>query len=119
MVAGSSTPVDTEANLIAMDARRIRPYLAPGRIGHGETDPVAARPLKRKPRMQAMAETIRRAGRRTRYRLRMQVVDSVFGQIKQARSFRQFLRRGFQTVKSDWAMICTAHNLNKLQAART
>jgi hypothetical protein len=109
----------TEANLIAMDAHRIRPYLAPGRIRHGETDPLAARPLKRKPRMQAMAEAIRRAGRRTRYRLRKQIVEPVFGQIKQARGFRQFLRRGFQTVKADWAMICTAHNLNKLHAART
>ncbi len=54
----------TEANLEAMAARRVKAYLSPGRIRHGETDPTAGRVLKRKPRMQAMADTIRRAGHR-------------------------------------------------------
>jgi transposase len=88
----------SEANLNAMDARGIRPYLSPGRLRHGSTDPEAKRVLKRSPRMQRMAETIRRAGRRTRYRLRKQVVEPVFGQIKAARGFRQFLLRGLKKV---------------------
>jgi hypothetical protein len=107
----------TEANLEAMAERRIRPYLSPGRIRHGETDPTAGRVLKRKPLMQAMADTIRRAGRRSRYRLRKQVVEPVFGQIKQARGFRQFLLRGLHKVRGEWAMLCTAHNLLKLHRA--
>jgi transposase len=107
----------TEANLAAMAERRVRAYLSPGRIRHGETDPTAGRVLKRKPRMQAMAETIRRAGRRSRYRLRKQVVEPVFGQIKQARGFRQFLLRGLDNVRAEWAMVCTAHNLLKLHRA--
>lgn len=107
----------TEANLEAMADRRVRAYLSPGRIRHGETDPTAGRVLKRKPRMQAMAETIRRAGRRSRYRLRKQVVEPVFGQIKQARGFRQFLLRGLTNVRGEWAMICTVHNLLKLHKA--
>ena len=73
--------------------------------------------LKRKPRMQAMAETIRRAGRRSRYRLRKQVVEPVFGHIKQARGFRQFLLRGLHNVRAEWALICTVHNLLKLHKA--
>ena len=80
----------TEANLEAMADRRVRAFLAPGRIRHGDSDPTAGRVLKRKPRMQAMAETIRRAGRRSRYRLRKQVVEPVFGQIKQAKGCRHF-----------------------------
>lgn len=107
----------TEANLAAMAARRVRSYLSPGRIRHGETDPAAGRVLKRKPLMQAMAETIRRAGRRSRYRLRKQVVEPVFGQIKQARGFRQFLLRGLANVRAEWALLCTAHNLLKLHRA--
>lgn len=107
----------TEANLEAMAERRIRAYLSPGRVRHGETDPAAGRVLKRKPRMQAMAETIRRAGRRSRYRLRKQVVEPVFGQIKQARGFRQFLLRGLEKVRAEWGMLCTAHNLLKLHTA--
>lgn len=107
----------TEANLEAMAARRVKAYLSPGRIRHGETDPTAGRVLKRKPRMQAMADTIRRAGHRSRYRLRKQVVEPVFGHIKQARGFRQFLLRGLSKVRGEWAMVCTAHNLLKLHRA--
>jgi Transposase DDE domain len=67
--------------------------------------------------MQKMADTIRRAGRRSRYRLRKQVVEPVFGQIKHTRGFRQFLLRGLHKVRGEWAMVCTAHNLTKLHQA--
>jgi hypothetical protein len=40
------------------------------------------------------------------YRLRKQTVESVFGQIKQARGFRQFLLCGLETVKAEWALVC-------------
>ena len=113
----ADTGFATEANLEAMAARKVRAYLSPGRIRHGETDPTAGRVLKRKPRMQAMAETIRKAGRRSRYRLRKQVVEPVFGHIKQARGFRQFLLRGLNKVKGEWALVCTVHNLLKLHRA--
>lgn len=107
----------TEANLAAMAERGIRAYLTPGRIRHGETDPTAGRVLKRKPLMQAMADKIRRAGRRSRYRLRKHTAEPVFGQIKQPRGFRQFLLRGLNQVRGEWAMICTAHNILKLHKA--
>jgi hypothetical protein len=64
-----------------------------------------------------MRAKLKRAGRRSRYRLRKQIVEPVFGQIKQARGFRQFLLRGIDKVTAEWALICTAHNLNKLAAA--
>jgi transposase len=107
----------TEANLEAMADRRVTAYLSPGRIRHGQTDPTAGRVLKRKPLMQAMADKIRRARRRSRYRLRKQVAEPVFGQIKQARGFRQFLLRGLTKVRAEWAMVCTAHNFLKLHRA--
>lgn len=66
----------SEANLHAMDARGIEPYLCPGRMRHGSTDPEAGRILKRTPRMQQMADTIRSAGREGTYRLRKQVVET-------------------------------------------
>jgi hypothetical protein len=62
-------------------------------------------------------QKLRRAGYRSRYRLRKQIVEPVFGQIKQARGFRQFLLRGIKKVRAEWAMICTAHNLTKLAKA--
>ena len=52
------------------------------------------------------------------YRVRKQVVEPVFGQIKAARGFRQFLLRGLDKVRGEWSLLCTAHNLLKLAAAR-
>ena len=99
----------TEANLAAMAERKVRAYLPPSRT--------APRNLSRKPLMAAMAEKLRRAGRKSRYRLRKQTVEPVFGQIKQARGFRQFLLRGLDNTRAEWSMICTAHNLLKLAKA--
>jgi Transposase DDE domain len=65
-----------------------------------------------------MAAKLSAAGHHGPYRLRKQVVEPVFGQIKQARGFRQFLRRGLTQVQSEWSLICTVHNLLKLAAAR-
>jgi hypothetical protein len=45
--------------------------------------------------------------------------EPVFGQIKQARGFRQFLLRGFEKVQAEWGIVCTAHNLLKLAQGRS
>jgi hypothetical protein len=108
----------SEANLEALAERGIRAYLA-CRRGRGRDEPKATwRRLKKQPRMMAMAAKIKHGGRRSRYRLRKQVVEPAIGQIKQARSFRQFLLRGLHKVRSEWALVCTAHNLLKLAGAR-
>ena len=44
---------------------------------------------------------------------------TVFGQIKQARGFRQFLLRSLEKVQAEWSIVCTAHNLLKLAQRRT
>ena len=61
-----------------------------------------------------MRRKLRTKRGRQRYALRMETVEPVFGQIKQARGFRQFLLRGLETVKGEWSLICTGHNLLKL-----
>ena len=104
-----------EANLAALKKRRIAAYLPPGRQRH-DGDPVGRRRIEPGSLMAAMAARLRCAGRRSRYRLRKQIVEPVFGQIKQARGFRQFLLRGFDKVAAEWTMICTVHNLCKLAA---
>jgi Transposase DDE domain len=59
---------------------------------------------------QKMRQKLKRAGYRSRYRLRKQIVEPVFGQIKQARGFRQFLLRGLEAVQAEWALICPQHH---------
>jgi len=107
----------TEANLAALARRRIRAYLAPGRARHGDADPAGGRRCAKGSRVAAMATMLKRAGRRSRYRLRKQIVEPVFGHIKAARGFRQFSLRGLSKVKDEWAIICTAHNILKLAKA--
>jgi transposase len=102
----------SEQNLAALAVRRVRGYLATGRAKHPETGETK----RRGPLVTAMRDKLRRAGRRSRYRLRKQIVEPVFGQIKQARGFRQFLLRGIDKVSHEWALVCTAHNLAKLTA---
>ena len=103
----------SEANLAALEARRIRGYIATGRQKH----PEGGEKQRRGPQVEAMRQRLKRGGRRSRYRLRKQVVEPVFGQIKQARGFRQFLMRGIDKAAGEWALICTAHNILKLQKA--
>ena len=44
--------------------------------------------------------------------------EPVFGQIKQARGFRQFLLRGVEKVAAEWDLVCLAHNVLKLAQGR-
>ncbi len=103
----------SEANLAVLAARGISAYVAIGRAKHGACD----KRNRTGPLTLAMRDKLKRAGRRSRYRLRKQIVEPVFGQIKQARGFRQFLLRGLEKVKAEWALICIAHNLTKLARA--
>jgi hypothetical protein len=66
-----------------------------------------------------MRAKIKAGGHASPYRLRKQLPEPVFGQIKQARGFRQFLLRGFEKVRAEWALVCTAHNLLKLAHRRS
>lgn len=103
----------SETNLAALRKRRITAYIATGRAKHpGQDKRNLTGRLTR-----AMRLKLRRAGWRSRYRLRKQIVEPVFGQVKEARGFRQFLLRGIEKVKAEWALICTAHNITKLARA--
>ena len=103
----------SETNLAALAARNIPSYIATGRAKH----PEGGEAQRHGPLVTAMRRKLRRARRRSRYRLRKQIVEPVFGQIKQARGFRRFLLRGIDKVAHEWALICIAHNLTKLVAA--
>jgi transposase len=102
----------SEANLAALKERRISAYIATGRAKRPTTGGKLGGPLT-----QAMRRKLKLGGHRSRYRLRKQLPEPVFGQIKQARGFRQFLLRGLDNVKQEWGLVCIAHNITKLWAA--
>ena len=103
-----------------MENRNIDAYVATGRArdavaGTVKGDAAAAPEGAGEPtRVEAMRAKIKAGGHASPYRLRKQLPEPVFGQIKQARGFRQFLLRGFDNVRAEWAIVCTAHNLLKL-----
>jgi transposase len=107
----------SEPNLAGMAARHIRAYIATGRQKHGSEAATHAKNGKPGSLIAAMRDKLKRGGWRSPYRLRKQVVEPVFGQIKQAMGFRQFLLRGLAKVKAEWQLVCTAHNLLKLVRA--
>lgn len=88
----------SEANIQAMDDRQIAAFIATGRQKHGHAAPDGDEARRKGPKVEAMRERLRADGFASPYRLRKQTVEPVFGQIKQARGFRQFLMRGLDKV---------------------
>jgi hypothetical protein len=134
----------SEANLEALETRDIDGYVATGRArdavdgntkgGDDDTPRAPDTGSASKPkteaepqpkaaaaptRVEAMRAKLKAGGHQSPYRLRKQLPEPVFGQIKQARGFRQFLLRGFEKVRAEWAIVCAAHNLLKLVQRRT
>lgn len=91
----------SEANLRELRQRHIKGYVATGRPHHGQAAAVGTRQAQAGARTRAMRLKLRRGGYRSRYRLRKQTVEPVFGQIKQARGFRQVLLRGLYNVAQE------------------
>lgn len=118
-IASMDTGYFSEVNVTALTALGCLPLVPPDRQLHSQARPAA--PRGRPPMSLSVADRMRRTlrthrGRRL-YARRKAIVEPVFGQIKQARGFRQFLRRGLAAVQGEWALLCVAHNLLKLAAA--
>ncbi len=110
----------SEKNVRALEERGIDPYIAPAKIKHTQVVPPTPRGrmpqhLSVRTRMQRKLAT--KVGRKT-FDKRKGIVEPVLGQIKGARSFRQFLLRGLRKVKAEWRLITLAHNLCKLFGAQ-
>lgn len=60
-----------------------------------------------------MAEKLRTAAGRARYRLRARTVQRCFGGSGGV-GFRQFLLRGLEKVSGEWTLVCLAYNLRRL-----
>jgi len=109
----------SEANVDTLERMGMDPFIATQRRKHSDPLPPAppGRPPKNLSSKQRMARKLLTVRGRAMYAWRQILPEPVFGQIKHARGFRQFLRRGLQRVGQDWSMICTAHNLLKLYRA--
>jgi transposase len=73
------------------------------------TDPAIAR--------RAMHDKLAEPENEARYKQRSTSIEPVFGNIKANLGYRRFSRRSLPAVNSEWRLICTVHNLLKLQQA--
>ena len=109
----------SQSNVETLEKKGIDPLIATGRQKHNGT--IAPSPRGRPPRdlsaRQKMARKLATVAGRKSYALRKTIVEPVFGQIKHARGFRQFLRRGIRNVQEEWTLICVTHNILKLHKA--
>ena len=62
----------------------------------------------------AMRDKMRQPANRRRYARRTAIVEPVFGQIKEDRSFTTVSLRGLGLAKAEYLLACVAHNLGKL-----
>ena len=106
----------SESNIEYLGREEIDGYVATGRYKHGDLP--APSPRGRIPtdltRKERMARKLRTKKGRETYSKRKEIVEPVFGQIKEVRGFRRFSLRGLDNVMSEWDMICLTHNLLKL-----
>jgi transposase len=109
----------SEENLRHAAKKKVDLYVATGKQKHHP--PTPGSPRGRIPKSATLVERMKRKlmtkPGRAIYARRKTIVEPVFGQIKQAQGFRQFLLRGVEKVRSEWALVCATHNVLKLYRA--
>jgi transposase len=108
----------SEANVQACAAAGVDPLLAMGRQPHHP--PLAERfapdppPPEEPTPLEAMAHRLQTREGKALYALRKHTPEPVFGIIKAALGFRQFLLRGLDKVRGEWNLVTMAYNLKRL-----
>ena len=108
------------ANVAACEKAGIEPLIAMGRQPHHP--PLAERfeaapeaPQDPTP-VEAMAHRLTTPAGRALYALRKQMPEPVFGIIKSALGFRQFLLRGLAGARGEWSLVTMAWNIKRIFA---
>jgi transposase len=105
----------SDENLKYLAKKKLEGFVATEKQKHGQRNqPCPRGPLPREAsRVERMERKLETKVGAAVYATRKFIVEPVFGQIKQARGFRQFLLRGIEKVRSEWALICMTHNILK------
>ena len=106
----------SDDNVTYLESEEIDGYIATGRQKHGDKTPPVTRGRipKDATTKEKMARKLRTQKGRATYSKRKQIIEPVFGQIKEARGFRRFSLRGLDNVTCEWDLVCLTHNLLKL-----
>jgi transposase len=105
----------SDENLKYLARKKLEGFVATEKQKHGQRNqPCKRGPVPRKAsRVERMERKLETKVGAAVYATRKFIVEPVFGQIKHARGFRQFLLRGIEKVRGEWALICMTHNILK------
>ena len=105
----------SEDNSSFLDSEQINAYIATEKTNVlANTDAPRGRIPKNATITERMTRKLQTLKGRLVYAKRKQIVEPVFGQIKEARRFRRFSFRGLKSVSDEWDLLCLTHNLLKL-----
>ena len=107
----------SDANLTSPVVAGIELYVPPDKQKHDVPRAATTKPCRSSVAEQMRAKLAIPSARAV-YARRKQIVEPVFGQIKESRRFRRFSFRGHAKVAAEWTLICLTHNLLKLFGAR-
>jgi transposase len=103
-------------NVTAATGLDIDPFIATGRLRHGE-EPLPA-PRGRIPKglsqKQRMARKLRTKPGRAAYKRRKAIVEPVFGQVEVCQGGKALLLRGIEGAEGEWHLLLACHNFRKL-----
>src|SRR6202162_3959749 len=105
----------SDENLKYLAKKRMEGFVAAGKQKHSQRrEPCKRGPLPRdSSRVERMERKLETKVGAAVYATRKFIVEPVYGQIQQARGFGQFLLRGIEKVRGEWALICMTHNILK------
>lgn len=110
----------SEANVNACAAAGIHPVIAMGREAHHPSLAERFAPEPEPPEdptpLAAMAYRLQTPAGKKLYALRKHTPEPVFGIIKSALGFRQFLLRGLNQVRGEWSLVTMAWNIKRMFA---
>jgi len=109
-------------NIKACEEYGVESFIAAGREKHYHTverllekeTSLAALNLEGLSPKEAMKLKLKTKEGKEIYRRRKCTVEPVFGIIKQAMGYRQFLLRGIENVRGEWCLLCSAYNLKRM-----
>jgi len=110
--ATSERGSDSAAAAPAVEPLGFAPYRATARQRHHGLG--AERPGSAATAPERRAAQVRTPAGRALYARRKGTVEPVFGQSKEGRGCRRFLRRGLDNMRGAWRLVCVTHNLLKI-----
>ncbi len=120
--AAADTGYFSKSNIDSCETRGIATFISTGREAHYMTvekllepaPPLSSIDMTNLNPAEAMAIKLKTSEGKKIFGQRKSTVEPVFGIIKQAMGFRQFLLRGVASAAGEWSLVCSAFNLKRI-----